>query len=682
MQSLWLWLGMLTLAAACGGPLERVDLKQQPAKAEVPPQVLVVTLSGKLGTQELARSTRTLREADSQGVSWVVFVLDRDTGSFTEDQEDLQSLFDRVQSAADIETVTLVKGRATQGAAYLALLTDRTYFERGAQMGEITKPEAEWGDLFSLDPDGVMAERLDNARAALENRLARRKTDLRPAARKMALAMADPRMQLYRAVVRESGIERTLILEESELAALQAGGAKVIDQQPLTRPLFVTAAEAEDAGLSLGTVDSLEHLAADVLLVDPDAVGELTVNWAEDMIAWLELLSPFLLVGGFLLILVEVKTPGFGLPGVLGAGFLALSMFHSYLVGLAEVTEIILFFLGLAALAVEIFLLPGMLIFGAVGFLCLLLSLVLSRQSFVLPNNAVEESILLSNLVNLTLLLVLVMVLGYVMWKLLPKVPIFNRVLLPPPNPDGPETGAPSGLGMPNSRLTELVGRTGVAATVLRPTGTMELDGDRIDVVTEGEFHEIGTALRVLYVQGNRVVVGAAEGGGADASRAGENGSVGLVLLLAIVGLALLVAEVFFVSFGVIAVLSGVSLISAVFFAFQESTQFGVTMLVVEAIAAPIVLALAFKLLPKTPFGKKLILSGPVIAGKAGAADPGLNGLLQKTGVTLSDLRPAGFARIEGRKVDVVTRGEMIEENTEIVVLDVTANRVVVAARK
>lgn len=665
--------------------------------AAVAPQVLTVTLSGKLGTQELARCTRTLRYAEDNGAAWVVFVLDRDTGSFTEDQEDLQSLFDQVQ-ATTVETVTYVKGRATQGACYLALLTSRTYFQRGAEIGEITKPESDWGDLFALDPDNAIALRLEEVKAAVRERLDGRKVKLRADAVKMALAMADPRVQLFRAVVREAGLERTRLLDEAELAALAAGGGRVLEKEPLTRPLFVNATEAEDAGLSMGTVDSLEHLTSDVLLVAPEAVQELEVNWAEDMIVWLELLAPFLLVAGFLLILVEVKTPGFGLPGILGVAFLALSMFHSYLVGLAEVTEIILFFLGIAALAVEIFLLPGMLIFGAAGFVCLVLSLVLSRQSFVWPSNAVEEGILLANLMNLTLLFVLVLVLGFFTWRLLPKVPFFNRAFLRPPNAGGDDANAsrPSGLGLPTEKLTALVGRTGVAVTLLRPTGTMAIDGDRIDVVTEGEYHAVGTPLRVLYVQGNRVVVGAnaqTEGPGSEgpssesssskgpsAGSPGESGSVGVVFLLLIVGLVLLVAEVFFVSFGVIGLLAGVTLIGAVFAAFQESTGFGMTILVVEAIAAPVVLTMAFKILPKTPFGKQLILAGPKTQGHAAAADRGLSALVGQSGETLSDLRPAGFARIDGRKIDVVTRGEMIARATPIKVLEVSGNRVVVAA--
>ena len=661
---------------ACGGPLQRVDLKgQQPPQAAVAPQVLVVTLVGKLGTQELARCHRTLREADSRGALYVVFRLET-AGSQGEDTSDLQSLLDHVQQAK-VKTVAVLKGRVSQGAAALALVCSKAFCLPGAEWGEIEKPEQEWSELLGTSPDEAMAERLDAVRDAMSARLSKRDPKLRPDAEKLARAMVDPRIQIVVATVRAGGIERQQVLEQTELAALTAGGAKVLGDRPLTRPLMLSAQEAADFGLSNGTLQDLDQL-ADVLTIDRASIGELTINWAEQMVGWLELLQPFLLVCGFLLLLVEVKTPGVGLPGFLGVIFLALSLFYSYLVGLAEITEILVFFLGLAAIAVEIFLLPGTIVFGAVGFLCLVMALVLSRQSFVLPSNAVEEAIFLANLANLTLLFVSVLVLGGLMWRLLPKVPWFNRLFLASPSGGGAVlAGSGSGYGLADAGAMALVGRVGKAATVLRPTGMMEIDGERVEVVTEGEFVEAGTTVRVLYVQGLRVVV-AAEGASA---RSGERGSVGLVVLLCLLGLGLLVAEVMFVSFGVIAALSGVALLSAIFVAFQQSTAFGVSMVVVEAIAAPIVLTFSFKLLPKTPFGKALILSGPTSATSAGAADSALAALLHKTGTTLSALRPSGYARIDGRKVDVVTRGEMLDADSPIVVLDVANNRVVVGRR-
>jgi membrane-bound serine protease (ClpP class) len=675
--------------SACGGPVARVDLgaQGQAPKAGVEPTTLVVTLQGKLGTQELARCHRTLRAGSD--LAYVVFRLDT-AGSQGEDEGDVQSLLDHMQTGK-VKTIAVLSGHVTHGAAAMALCADKVFCLPGVQWGEVTKPDQEWSELLSGNPDEAMAARLDAARDAMAARLARRATPLRPDAQKLALAMVDPRIQLVAATVREGGIERPRVLDQAELAALNASNARPIGEQAFPRPLFVTAQEAEDFGLSSGTLSGFDQL-ADVLSIDRATIGELQVNWAEHMVGWLELLQPFLLVAGFLLLLVEIKTPGVGLPGLLGVVFLGLALFHSYLVGLAEVTEILVFFLGLCAIGVEIFLLPGTIVFGAVGFLCLVLSLVLSQQSFVLPSNTVEEGILLGNLWNLTLLFVAVLVLGALLWRVLPKVPWFNRVFLLPPQPQ-PSTaggGSASGLGIVDATSMALVGRVGKAVTVLRPTGAMEIDGQRIDVVTEGEFVEAGAPVRVLYVQGPRVVVGLEPGpgqpSGGQASRgqpgrAGERGSVGLVLLLCVLGLALIVAEVTFVSFGIIATLSGVALLSAVFVAFQDSTAFGVTMVVVEAVAAPIVLALSFKLLPKTRFGKMLILDGPASAMNAAGADGSLGALLHKEGVTLSPLRPAGFARIDGRRVDVVTRGEMLDADCPIVVLEVAGNRVVVGRR-
>lgn len=684
LRNLWACL-VLALLTACGSPVTRVDLQNPDPNATAQsekPRVLVVTLTGKLGTTELARCHRSIREAETHGCSYVIFRIES-AGTYGENLADLNSVMERIQTT-DVATVAVLQGHVTQGAAALALCTGQTYLLKGTQWGEITKPEPEIEVLLQDDPQKVQGGLFDSARTMMKARLAKRKNPLRPDAQKLALAMADPRVQLIKATVREGGIERPRILDADEMTKLQQAGATILGESALPRPLMVSAAEAEEYGLSSGTLSGQSQL-LEWLNIAPDSVGELNENWAERMVGWLELLQPFLLVAGFLFLLIEVKTPGTGLPGIIGVAFLALAMVYSYLVGLAEVTEIIVFFLGIVAIAVEIFVLPGTVVFGLVGFLCLILSLVLSRQSFVLPSNAIEEDLLVTNLFHLSMMFILVLVLGAAMWRVLPKVPVFNRMFLKPPGTgDEPESNSvASGLGIGNDNLVKLVGRTGTAATVLRPTGTIELEGERYDVVTEGEFVDMGAAVRVLYVQGNRVVVASEDGASGAAGsdpRAGERGSVGLVILLTIIGLALIVAEVIFVSMGLIGILAGGTLLTAIFFAFQVSTGFGIGVALTEAIAAPIVLMYSFKLLPKTGIGKRLILSGPATDGSSAAANESLGALVGKSGVTMSDLRPAGYARIDGQKVDVVTRGEMLEKGCAIVVHEVSGNRVVVKA--
>src|SRR5262249_28460414 len=154
-----------------------------------------------------------------------------------------------------------------------------------------------------------------------------------------------------------------------------------------------------------------------------------------------------------------------------------------------------------------------------------------------------------------------------------------NRLYLPAPEPAPPGSAAVAAQAP-----AALVGRVAAAATVLRPAGVVEIDGERLDVVTSGEFVEAGRAVRGVAVEGNRLV-------GAPVRVAdGQRGSVGLVLLLFLVGLLLLVAEVFLVSFGVMFLLSATALFGAVFLAFQESFAFGTTVLVGESLVAPTVL--------------------------------------------------------------------------------------------
>jgi membrane-bound serine protease (ClpP class) len=91
------------------------------------------------------------------------------------------------------------------------------------------------------------------------------------------------------------------------------------------------------------------------------------------------------------------------------------------------------------------------------------------------------------------------------------------------------------------------------------------------------------------------------------------------------------------------------------------------------------VLTFAFRLLPKTRLGRAILLEAPTPGAVSAASDPGIAHLVHKTGITVSALRPAGYARIEGQRIDVVTRGEMLEEGCPVRVVDVSGNRVVVA---
>ena len=152
-------------------------------------------------------------------------------------------------------------------------------------------------------------------------------------------------------------------------------------------------------------------------------------------------------------------------------------------------------------------------------------------------------------------------------------------------------------------------------------------------------------------------------------------------ILLALAALAFLMLEIFFVSFGAITLVALVCAGGCVMTAFGVSTTFGWTMVGALVAGGPAVVWGAFKVLPKLPFGRKIILQAPE-PDEIAPSDAGRlrRDLLGAVGETTSPLRPAGTAVFGGRPVSVVAKGVMLERGQKVRVVDVSGNRIVVDA--
>jgi len=140
-----------------------------------------------------------------------------------------------------------------------------------------------------------------------------------------------------------------------------------------------------------------------------------------------------------------------------------------------------------------------------------------------------------------------------------------------------------------------------------------------------------------------------------------------LLLTLVIAGVALLLAEVFLP--GMIAgVLGVVCLLGAAVVGFAEfGPKTGSLILMAELIVGTILTILWMRYFPKTPLGRKYILDPSTAAHAPTESEKWMN----REGVALSDLRPAGSARLDGEKVDVITSGEHLESGTRVKVVRV-----------
>jgi membrane-bound serine protease (ClpP class) len=228
-------------------------------------------------------------------------------------------------------------------------------------------------------------------------------------------------------------------------------------------------------------------------------VTDVGVNWAERMVRFFShpVVAPFLLSLGFLGLLIEIKTPTFGLAGL--AGVLSLSLFFgSHLIlGLAGWEDLLLFGAGVLFVAAEVLVIPGFGIFGVLGIAGMAGGIYMSLLGS-LPT--VQDFSRASGVLSTTLLLLLVT--GWAILRHLPKsTRLFQSGIFLGTRTD-------RSIGYESSeRRADLVGVEGVTATDLRPSGVGIFDDERVDIVSESEWIEEGTPIRVVSAEGYRRVV-------------------------------------------------------------------------------------------------------------------------------------------------------------------------------
>jgi membrane-bound serine protease (ClpP class) len=267
--------------------------------------------------------------------------------------------------------------------------------------------------------------------------------------------------------------------------------------KPAGQLLTLTTSEAVGHGYAV-EVQSLEEVLAEI--GEPGArVHTMSVNWAEQIVRFLShpAVSPFLLSIGFLGLLIEIKTPGFGVGGAVGLAALS-AFFGSHLIlGLAGWEDVLIFGAGAVLLAVEALVIPGFGVAGLLGIVGVVTGLFLSLLGGYPTATDIASA---SGVITTSLLVVLVTT-----WALLRRMPESSRLarrgifLLTKTSRD---TGYTSQEERP-----ELVGVEGVALTDLRPTGVGQFGEEHVDVVSDSGWVTQGTPIRILASEGYRHVV-------------------------------------------------------------------------------------------------------------------------------------------------------------------------------
>ncbi len=261
--------------------------------------------------------------------------------------------------------------------------------------------------------------------------------------------------------------------------------------------------------LTLTTEEALKHKVADFRAETIDSVLEqlglagaqarrVAPNWAEGLVRFLTdpIVSSLLMTVGMIGIFLEIRTPGFGLPGALGIASLGLFFWGHWLVQLAGWEELLLVASGFMLLVLEIFVIPGFGLAGIFGIGALLAGLGLS----LIGGGATWEFVALA-MGQVLISVFLALAASLLVLRFLPRLPFGRQLIL--------QTGLAAGKGYASAPESDnkWLGKNGTAFSPLRPAGIAEIDGERVDVVSDGEFIDAGMAIVVTRVDGNRIVV-------------------------------------------------------------------------------------------------------------------------------------------------------------------------------
>jgi len=416
------------------------------------PVVYVISIEGVIDLGLAPFLSRTIREAEEAGAAAVLL----DLNTFGGRVDAAVAMRDTLLNAP-VRTIAFVNQRAISAGALIALACDTLIMTRGGTIGAAAPVTG--GGTGGSQP-------ADEKSVSYVRKEFRATAEARNRPPEIAEAMVD------------ADVEVAGVIAKGKLLTLTASEA-------LQQKVAELTADTVDAALEAAGLPNAE-------------VRQTRQTWAETLVRFLThpVVSSLLMTVGFLGLLVEIRTPGFAAPGTIGLLSLGLFFWGHWIVQLAGWEELLLVSVGVVLIAIEVFVIPGTTVVGIVGIVALAAGL-----GMALVGAGATVSAFVSALGRVAISILLAMAGALALLRVLPRLPFGRRLVL--------ATGLPADLGYASAPDSDRhwLGRTGTAVSPLRPAGIAEIDGARVDVVSDGGFIDRGTAIEVTRVDGNRIVV-------------------------------------------------------------------------------------------------------------------------------------------------------------------------------
>lgn len=434
----------------------------------------VIPIKGGINKAQLYILRRGLKEANARGIDAVILDMDTPGGDLGTTLAIMETL-ERFKG----ESITYVNSEAISAGSFIAMATDSIYFAPNGIMGA-----AEAVQSTGQDVNESMKRKIESyldARVRTLTRKHRYRADVQR-------AMMKPDYELK--------IGETVLSPEGDLLSLTAEEAATEYGKPPV-PL-----------LADGIVDSIPDLLKARHGDFDHSIRIMHVSWAEQLARWLNAIAPLLMGAGMLLLFIEFKTPGFGVFGIGGLVLLGIVFTSHYVAALAGYEAILAFVLGVVLIFLELFILPGILIAGVMGFALVLGSLIWAMTD-IWPDDSLKSfdySMLIPPAQSL-LWAILIAIVGIVLLsRFLPRSWFLDKLILSTgSSPEDADEALAARYTGSSSLPPE--GSRGVTVTSMFPSGEVEIDGHRYLARVQTDFLEKGTPIIVVENRAFQLIV-------------------------------------------------------------------------------------------------------------------------------------------------------------------------------
>lgn len=431
-----------------------------------------------------------IQQAKSFGADMIILDIESPGGLKSES-------LDLAEMMRDIDwayTVAYVPQRALSGAALLTLGCDELIVGELARYGDVGiiqyDPQL---NAFRFAPEKIYSELILQARVLATSK---------GRSPELAEAMINKDFHVYQKE-RNGDLEFKGVLKDDEAP----GPPWQLVSETKKGFLTVSGTRAKELGLAQGFATDHDSVAGE-LGFELSSARIFRHTTTDSVVYYLN--HPFgtglLILVGLIAFFLELSAPGIGFGGLVSGLCAALFFWSRFLGGTSTWLEIVLFLAGVTFLLMEVFVIPGWGVSGIAGLFLTIASLFMASQDFVLPSTGREWNQSLTTIMIMLCSGALFTIAAAFIVRNLGFIPIFSKLLLPPPEPDQ-ESAGDGPKPKPKEHPSVSVGDWGRSESLLRPAGRAVFSGRSYDVVSDGEYIDAGRQVKVIEIAGNRIVV-------------------------------------------------------------------------------------------------------------------------------------------------------------------------------